>query len=243
MATDLFAFPRVETLAHDFDAEAYLQERPRRDQFVMVEYGHNAWPLAWQQGFDFTSESEDTYKAYVGVEGWIRDPQHQMRDRLQQLKQANQDDQNILFVNHDLGGTVTVEDPDDPSESWYEGPYNAATTLNDSVAHEVVASNVVGDPLSSFNYNHLQGFLKEMNRVCRTDGVGILRECITPENTFLLTDDLLRSTGWHARRMYTPEDPIWDPLESKFNGNPSMPIKKDSYYLFLGKLAAPAEIT
>lgn len=237
MSTDLFSFPRVEAPDTSFDVDAYLQRRGLISDFVMVEFGHGAWPVAYQQDFSFKSD-DYINRRYYGVEGWLRDPFGGARQSIDEAQEKHKDHHpNVFFINQDLGGVVQGRTIDDPHSSWYEGGYTTETVLADNVANEVLLSNVVGDLLTSYNYEHLKDLLSEVARVLDYSGIIVIRETITPEHSILLCDDLLDLVGLKPKAIIKSDSSSWTSLEDRYKGDKDMVNSNDSYYLMLAKSA------
>lgn len=237
MSLETLPEPQLTVPRTDFDFEAYLQARVENDRFVMVELGHNAWPVAYQQDFKFSDG-----RTYIGIESWLRDPVYDMRREIHRLRQVQEGGQLIFFLTHDLGGVVHNDDPEDPEEgTWYEGKYDAHTILQEQTADEVFASNVLCDPLIGFNYPRSLALLNEMRRILKDDGIVLLRET-TPKYMLLFNNELIATSGLQPLALLKQTDDLllWETLEKRFSGAPNIPVRKESFYLALGKAGTTA---
>lgn len=223
-----------EIRPQDTRVDDYLEKRANNPGFVMVEFGHDSLPVAYHQGFEFAGK-----KAYIGVEGWLRDPIGIKKQGLARLRADLQNDQNTFFTNLDTGGVVNR---DDPKDAWYDGQYNTVSLLPDGAADEVFASNVFCDPLIAYDKTKISSLLGELRRTAGNDATVILRETLTPRNTeYRFNDELFMSAGLAVTNRVTPdiaED--WEKLERVYKADPTdtiLPPNPSSFYLFLVPLA------
>lgn len=216
-----------------FIVSDYLDRRAAQEDFVMVEFGHGALPVAYQQGFEFRG-----HKAYIGIEGWLRDTGAEERAQMTFRRELLENDQNTSFISHDLGGK-TLWTPNFPRTlPGYSGAYNPATLLPDEAAYEAFAANVTSDSIISFSRSRLQKFLSEIGRVTDPTGTVVLRETKTPENS-RLDDDLVKSAGLLVKKVihkHDSDEETWEMLESIYNGKPNEVSAPNSRYVILGKL-------
>lgn len=90
-----------------YNFEAHMARRSAPEPFVMVELGHDSIPVAFQWEGLFTGKN-----AYIGIEGWLRDPRRSKQRALaQRALDTCTPQHNIFFVAHDTGGRV-VRDED-----------------------------------------------------------------------------------------------------------------------------------
>lgn len=230
-----------------FDTLAYLQERAKKDTFVMVEFGHDSLPVAYHQSRPFTGN-----RAYIGYEAWMRDYEGEKKSRLlERHSQYDGDSTNIHFQTLALGGMVrTLADENEESvERWFEGEYNPATPLPDESVEEVLLGNVFGDPHISYAQSRTNALLSEATRILNNDGLIVIRETITPHNSRTSKEDLARwprmktslessieAHGLDVLGYTTPQDKEWQALENEFMSERY--YNKGAYYLFLSKGAS-----
>lgn len=218
---------------HDIDAgidiNDYLAKRDADQHFFMVEFGHDAIPVAYQQPVPFYGD-----RVYLGVETWMRNPANNKPAMVRKTHEQYANNQNIFYTTIALDGSVYR---DDSGVSWFDGTYNPETALPDGVASEVFLSNVLCDPQIAFNREFSHSLLSEVARITQESGMVVLRETITPHSVRHIDDELLSSVGLVVDAIIRPHDSEWQRLEQVYKGEPSsMPAKSDSYYMFLKKL-------
>lgn len=216
-----------------FDVEAYLAQRDADPNFVMVEIGHDSLPVAYQQPVEFRGK-----RAYIGIEGWLRDPIGVKGDRLSMLRATKENDQNIFYISQNLGGAV-LRNFDESRHSAYGGSYDPTTNLPAGAASEVFISNVFCDPHIAFSIDRTISLLGEAARIVSHDGMIVIRDTITPNYVNYLSDELFIHNGLKVVTILTPGDDSWPALEVVFKGEPSnfIPPRPDSRYVFLAKAA------
>lgn len=213
----------------------YLEQRRADPDFVMIEFGHDLIPVAFQQPFEFNGR-----RAYIGIETWLREP---LKDEAISNLYSSRLDQNIFFIAHDLGGRVKWDDQKEGS--WYEGQYATATVLPDLAAKEVFASNVFGDPHIADYPDRTSALLHELARLVSLQGQIVLRETVSPEKVRYLDEHLWQTVGLALDRVATPEDiQLWRALEDVFDGERRGELcpEPGSYYMFLSKIPVARRI-
>jgi hypothetical protein len=229
---------------HLFDVSSYLEERAKKDTFVMVEFGHDSLPVAYHQSRPLAGN-----RAYIGYEAWMRDHEGKKKSRLLERHSLySGNSTNIHFQTLALGGMVrTVADENEESvERWFEGEYNPVTPLPDESVEEVLLGNVFGDPHISYAQSRTNALLSEATRIVDKDGVIVIRETITPHNSRTSEEDLARwprmktsleasieEQGLTVLSYTTPQDEGWQALENEFMSERY--YNKGAYYLFLSK--------
>jgi hypothetical protein len=223
----------VEQSSHQFDIDRHLRKRKDNDQLVMVEFGHAEHPVAYQQDFKFTGD-----RRYIGVEGWISDPLGRRRHELDLLQEQMGQGQNIRYITQDLG--IHTEDKSLRGTSDYSGIYTPETELEDGIATEIVASNLLSDPIIAFNLTRAAALLTEMSRVLeRPDGIIVCRETVSPQHAIYLDDQdwLLAASGLVRVGHVTPDAPNdgWRRLEARYDGRSAgnVPEFPPSHYAFI----------
>lgn len=210
-------------------ALSYLAQREQKDAFVMVEFGHDALPVAFKHPHTFTGG-----RAYIGYEAWLRDPRGEKRATVQDLHASNGgNERNIHFQTLSLGGTVRSANDRGAIERWYEGDYNPSTPLPDSSVEEVFIGNVFGDPYVANVRERTDALLEEATRILAEDGTLVVRETITPFRTMGNFEASVAASGLSARARVTPRDAEWDALEHHFSNDRIHTL--GSYYLLLTK--------
>ena len=97
-----------------FEVGRYLESRAENPDFVMVEIGHGANPVASRQPFEFTGG-----RAYIGIEGWLRYPESSFKE---QTDYTDRKGKNIFFISQDLGVEVHREGyEEEGGYSWLVG--------------------------------------------------------------------------------------------------------------------------
>lgn len=227
--------PRVPVAAEPFNVEAYLLQRDEAPAFVMVEFGHGARPVAYQQT-KFSGE-----RAYVGVEAWLRDPDYRKRRQVEKLSaEPAHSTQNVFYLTQTLSDAEAV-DSTPMAVTYYNNHgknYETATLLPDKAADEVFLSNVFGDPHVAKVPRNTTKLLTEVARLLDKNAIIVLRETITPE----MVD--LDERGLKAAGLRVLEDVdqtsthTWAQLERRYNGDTDSPyLVPGSFYRFLAKTA------
>lgn len=212
-----------------FDVEKYLKERTEEDTFVMVEFGHDAHPIAYQQSVNLTGN-----RAYIGYEAWLRDPRSIKRSNLLQEHETSEARSlNIHYQTLALGGVARYVQEDGNNERWLEGEYNPSTPLPDNSVEEVVLGNVFGDPDIAESSDRTIVLLEEANRIITNEGIIIIRETISPRRTSAHLPDSIEALGLTVMSRILPTDKSWCLLEQQFAADTS--YAKDSFYLLLSK--------
>jgi len=135
-------------------------DRKNNPDFVMVELGHGANPVALTQQFK-------RQRAYIGIETWqSKNFVEAGHERVEGLRDGRPDE-NIFFLDRPI-------DPDALEED------DMATVLSDGAADEVLISNVLGDPEVYDQPDGISNVLNEAKRLITPDGKIIVRETITP---------------------------------------------------------------
>jgi len=219
--------------------DEHLRQRLHDPKFVMVEFGHDSVPVAYNHPHMFEGG-----RAYIGIESWLRDPFGNKRERLRALHHERAGDQNIFYLNHDLGGEVKcVKEPGGRTDVWYEGPYDTETILPAESAGEVFASNVFSDPYVAYSKDRTEAAITEMFRITEPGGTVVIRETITPDlEKYLSLDHLaeLKMEDITLVRYGVEPDEFWEELESYYRGTSAYSPARNSFYLFIKKLQATA---
>lgn len=207
-----------------FSVGEYLKSRTENPDFVMVEIGHDNFPVAFQQG-GFTKK-----RAYIGVEAWLRDLCGK-RDYVESLRQ-NRGKQNIFFIDHNTEGLIYRDRK--TGESGYFGDYSAETCLPPEVANEVLLNNVFGDPHVAFSKG-TEALIKETARLTKLGGYVIIRETITPH--FLqLSVDQIENSGLEIAKIVTQDNEHdWQSLQELYVADPHALSRYKNQYIFLSK--------
>lgn len=214
----------------------HLRRRSLLPSFIMVEIGHDSLPVALQQPRPFTGTS-----AYIGIETWLRDPTGTKQGALaKRVLNACTTEDNIFFIKQDAGGKV-IRDTDGHRTSYYHGSYEPTTPLPPGSADEVFVSNVFGDPLIAYATESSGLLIKEIARITRPSGVVVIRETITPRNTWRLTPENLITHGLEPIANVTPDHDDWPSFELVYNGELSTgcsivaPPATESFYLIANR--------
>jgi hypothetical protein len=207
-----------------FSLENYLEQR-QADPFIMVEIGHGPRPVAYNQ-VAFTGQ-----RAYIGVEGWLRDS---LGDRRKALRRMHEPfiDQNIFYIQQILGEVANHD-----SELIYAGDYDPVTILPAKAANEVFLSNVFGDPKVASMEGHTEALAEEMSRLMAENGRAVVRETLTPQKV-KLDDEILASVGLKALKKVTYEKPLFGELEKLYatsNDSQLYMTRTRPFYLFIGR--------
>ena len=227
--------PSINTLRSTVDlaiiANQYMEARNADPDFVMVEIGHDAVPVAYQQPVPFTDR-----RVYIGIEAWLRNPYGNKPGFVQSLHdQNNGQAQNIFYIHHPSHVAV-IHDED--NYSYLAGLYHkyTETILPEGVASEVFVSNVFCDPHIAYDRASTKALLTEAARLVKAGGRVVLRETITPNSVMHITDELFEECAVKVitKIEYKTAGDIWDLLETIYKGDPtSMPPHPDSYFYIL----------
>ncbi|MES2631137.1 MAG: hypothetical protein V4611_04210 [Patescibacteria group bacterium] len=211
------------------DVIDYLTQRAEMDSFLMVEFGHDAHPVAHQQSRPFTGD-----RAYIGFEAWLRDPEGKKKDAIQKTSEVYSDsNHNIHFQTLALGGIVRSITEDGEQQKWYEGLYDPTTALPDGTAEEVLLGNVLSDPYLVYSHERTGAMIDEAVRILADSGVIVIRETIRPDRVGAAFEASIAARDLKVLARVTPEDEQWEALESQFVADPY--YAPDSYYLLLSK--------
>lgn len=221
--------PRQES----FSVREHLETRRHDPDFHLVEFGHSIFPIAFQQGVPFYEG-----RSYTGIEGWLVNPDKGPSMLAEQCKKKIQG-QNIRFITQDLG-SYPMADDGFPIEELYEGEYNTRTPLRDDAASEVVASNVLTDPLVADIPSRSISLLREMGRIIKPSGLIVLRETITPKYREYVDDGSIALAGLQviAKLRHGEVEPqAWQSLEEVYDGDlaRAWPPADGSHYTILSK--------
>ena len=228
--TSLEQLPNTQNEHSPFDALSYLKQRAEKDAFVMVEFGHRYLTTAYQQSRPFRGN-----RAYIGYENWMSDPSGEVKEKLfERHGQYSGESTNIHFQTLALGGVMrSIETSSSKKQRWFEGEFNAATQLPDESVEEVLFGNVFGDPYLCHAQSRTDTLLGEATRILNKDGVIVIRETITPNNSKTNAADLARwprmetslenSIKTHDLTVlahFTPEDEEWSSFENQYMSEP-----------------------
>lgn len=222
----------------DFDLETYLDWRAQDPAFVMVEFGHGDYPVAYDQPGGFTGQ-----RAYIGLEAWLRHPLGPIQLSLIEELQDKHQGQNIIYLDQSLGkhgesNRQTVGRPSKTSDrETFIGPYDPVTILPDGAADELFLSNVFGDGHVAHSIQRSRLLLAEVSRLTAENGLVVIREGFTPDKARpRLSAKMIEQAGLQKVTRYTPRSKMWDQLEELY-GASSRYDKKKSFYQFLTKAA------
>lgn len=214
--------------------EVHLQHRTNDPKFIMVKFGHDAVPVAYNSAATFEGD-----RAYIGIESWLRDPHGSKRDHLRRKHADHVGNQNIFYLTQDVGGEVKrAEEPGGGTTAWYEGPYQTETILPRGVAGEVFASNVFSDPYVAYSKERTEAALTEMFRVAEPGAMVVIRETITPDLEKHFSLEMLDQLGTESMalvRYGLEPDELWDELESHYRGTSAYDPARNSFYLLMKK--------
>jgi hypothetical protein len=190
-----------------FEIGNYLEERNAKTDLVMVEVGHGAHPVAYQQPFEFTGD-----RAYIGLEAWLRAEVDERPKDLEKLRKRKQSsDHNIFYLNQGV---------------------DCQSRLPQGAADEVLLSNVLSDPFIDLRAENLLG---QAAKLAGDTGTIVLREVITPSYSRAKDPAVLKAAGLQVKLKAGRNDDLWDELEELYRGNRTVPPRSGSYYLFLSK--------
>lgn len=214
-----------------FDIQRHLRARQEDPSFSLAEFGHDIYPIAYSQGFRFVGR-----RFYVGFEGWLYDPEGARQRYLDERNAIQGDGQNIHFIRQELGRYGFIDGF--PADEVYEGDYDPVTCLDEASISEVVAINVLTDPLVADDPGRSLGLLSEMRRIVRPDGLVVLRETITPHYRDCIEEGVVARAGLElvARLTSAGVDPgKWQALERVYEDNllPVTEPAEGSYYAIL----------
>ena len=220
--------PQAEQPLDHFHVASYLETRAAKDDFIMVEFGHDARPVAYKQPRSFVNN-----RAYIGFEAWLRDPRGEKQATVRYLHERyNGDSQNIHYHTLALGGIVRTNYDYGVEERWFDGEYNPTTPLPDATVDEVFIGNVFGDPHVGESELRTQVLLQEALRIVSDTGVVIIRETLTPFRTAKHLEPIVDEQATILSRI-TPRDDTWDELEDAFSNERAHTL--GSYYLFIAR--------
>ncbi len=223
------------SVIHDFDVQAYLENRDTNSSFIMVEFGHGPSPVAFQQPVPFKGD-----RLYVGVEAWLRDPLGRIRESVK-VEQAERQDQNIVFIDQCLRrdgrrNTDALALSNPPQR--YLGPYIPTTDFPDASVDEVFLGNVIGDPHLAESRFRIQRILNEVSRIVSNNGMIVVRETLTPLSAHRrLSAVALQKAGLQEIGRYVPMDELWSNLEERYGVKSKKKVLSMSFYQFLNKAA------
>lgn len=217
--------------SESFDVQQYLQSRRNARSFHLVEFGHDIFPIAYSQGFSFIGD-----KSYTGIEGWLYDTEGTRELYVYERNRIQGAGQNIRFLRQELGRYGFMDGF--PADELYEGVYDSATSLEEASATEVVASNVLTDPLVADEPERTFSVLSEMERIVHPGGLIILRETITPRYGDCVADGTVAKAGLEvvAKLMAAGIDQSeWRSLERVYEGELTGKTQPDeaSHYTIL----------
>jgi SAM-dependent methyltransferase len=217
-----------------FDVQDYMSNRDRREDFVIIELGHNAVPIARNQ------QNLTGNRAYIGIEAWTRDRKHS--HYLQHLGDSAL--KNTFFIDQYLYPEMKhVADRLSHDAEIFSEPYDPTTILPDNAADELFLSNVFGDPHVHTSPDRPQLLLQEARRLLAPNGTLVIRETLTPH--FPNNAAKLADAGLYIahRQDYSSNDILWKELEGVFNGSDSpVQVEPTSFYLFIQPTENPTDI-
>lgn len=232
-APEAFPVSPEETGSASF-VTGFLRERDENDSFVLIEFGHGESPVAFIQPIPFTGG-----RAAIGIETWFRDMHGKRREAALAIRAADSLRQNVFFIDHDPGGTVTYEKLGAVCHYEDGGEYSPVTSLPDNAGSETVASNVFGDKHHAVSEVRTLKLLTEMARVTESGGYMVIRETIHPLWNATLTDeDICDKLGLEKRAFVTTEDTAsWAALEAVYKAEKAhFGPNPGSFYLIFQKL-------
>lgn len=221
----------LQSAQSELQAIDYLERRKGATSFKTVEFGHGMTPI-WLRNPEAYSEGTHSY---LGVEQWLRGYDSGAKEL--QKKVPNGLVGTIQHVAQSAVGEVLRSYDQKGAEIWYEGDYSAKAEVEDSSIDEVVASNLLTDPMVAHHHQRVTVALAEMHRIVSEQGVVVLRETITPDNTQYLEQSIVESGLEVADRVTRARDSqSWTALEQVYNGDISMRLPNNrSFYLLLTK--------
>lgn len=218
--------------AQAFNVQDYMSNRGIHEDFVIVELGHNAVPIARNQQ-DLIGN-----RVYVGIEAWTRDRKHS--HYLQHLGDSAL--KNTFFIDQYLYPEMKhATDRLSHDAEIFSEPYDPTTILPDNAADELFLSNVFGDPHVHAGPGRPQLLLREAARLLAPNGTLVIRETLTPH----FSQSTLADAGLHTvhRQDYRDDKVFWEELESVFNGgNQHALVEPTSFYLFIQPTENPTDI-
>lgn len=209
-----------------FEVGSYLDQRAIKPGFVMIEIGHGGNPIVHNQPFEFTDD-----RAYIGIEGWLRYPEHKFKE---DPEYKEREGKNIFFISQKLGVEVCREGYEESSHSWLEGEYDPVTILPDEAGDEIVLINVLSDRHIE-RTDRAEKLLREAGRLAATDGMVVVKEVITPQNSCIEVPGMIESAGLEVAKIITPDDDEWNQLELVYMSDEGITPEEGSHYLFLSK--------
>lgn len=215
-----------ESPQEGFNIDAYLTTRENRENFVIVELGHNGVPIARKQ-HDLTGG-----RAYIGIEAWIRDRKHDHYK--QHLGDAAL--KNVFFLDQYLYPKMehAINRASHDAETYNEKGYDPTTILPNGAADELFLSNVFGDPHIHSDSDRPPLLLREAKRLLAPNGTLVIRETFTPH--FPSRPEILADAGLKIvhRQNHGDSRGIWGDLEGAYNGgNKWALVEPTSFYLFI----------
>jgi hypothetical protein len=218
--------------AQVFNVQDYMGNRDVREDFVIVELGHNAVPIARNQ------QNLTGNRAYIGVEAWIRDRKHS--HYLQHLGDSAL--KNTFFIDQYLYPEMEhATDRLSHDAEVFSESYDPTTILPNNAADELFLSNVFGDPHIYASPDRPRLLLQEATRLLAPNGTMVIRETLTPH----FPQSALTDAGLHIvhRQDYGDNEIFWGELESVFNGgNRFALVEPTSFYLFIQSTENPTDI-
>ena len=179
-------------------------------------------------------------RRYIGVEAWLRDSNSYKRQRISAL-QRQHPNQNISYIHHDAGVTPVGKPFYREGGFVYfaDGDYQARTVLPDGLVHEMLFSNVFGDPQVAFTPHGTGRLLHEASRLVRDDGKVVVRETTAPRHAIkTLTGSVLQAAGLQIDHRIPYMAGPWERLEATYRGaGSSKYCQAEGFYLFLSKTA------
>lgn len=226
-------FEESQSTPAGFDIHDYLSTRDTRDNFVLVELGHNDKPIAKNQ------RNLTAGRAYIGIEAWLRDRKHTHYLRHlgdSALKNSFFIDQ-YLYPEMEHNADRTSHDSDIHTEA-----YDPRTILPDNAADELFLSNVFGDPHIHADPERPRLLLQEAKRLLTPGGTLVIRETLTPY--FSIREEELADSGLSIvyRENHGSNKFRWAALEDIYNGGNSWAwVEPTSFYLFIQHTDQPTD--
>ncbi len=122
------------------------------------------------------------------------------------------------------------------SSREYEGIYKFDAPIESKSCDEIVISNVFGDYHVAASTRHMSAVLDEACRVVKPDGMIVIRETITPDESNLpLTELVKNNPGIDIFARVNPSSNVWNQLERIYGNidSTAFPYTPQQYYLFI----------
>lgn len=178
-----------------FDFDGWLATREQDPNFVLVELGHGANPVALTQSFE-------DHRAYIGIEAWASKTYFTVaQERIMDLRRSRPTE-NIFFLSMPDSGNVESQD-------------DVTTLLPDGAADEVLLSNVLGDPNVRQRPDGIAVVLAEAMRLIGDDGKVVVRETMTP--FFFMVLETVFDLELNLEAVSSRRDSSWEKMSGTYS--------------------------